>query len=583
VADVGARFLLPALDARSRAIGAPEAAEPPREEIMNHHRLPRPTAALGLVFFLTLALAVPTSATRAAAEVDVVGLGIADIEAGLASGEFTSEDLVDAYLARIKLYEPTYNAFTAMIPGVYERARALDAEYASTGPRSPLHGVPIAVKDAIDIAGLPTTAGFAGWSATAGGVDLIPAVDAPVVARLEAAGAILIGKSNLPAFAADGTRANTSFAGPTYNAYDLTIAPGASSSGSATAAAASFAAAGIAEETGGSIENPAGAQALVGIKPTFGLVPNVGVVPLAGSTRDVIGPVAKTVLDAALLLDVLAGPTPEDPKTFAGTGKIPPGGYAASLDEHALAGKRIGLFGPGFKDVELTPETAALYAVAVAALVDEGATVVNDPFAGSGFTSIVQPQGFEAIIYDFQQYLNRLGPNAALKTVAQTGLFAPAGFFGPFLPVLGIPPDALEHPNVQPDLSVFFAGRAEMQAVMATVMAENALDAFFFPQMAAPVPDLFSDEPYANTTVSEINILGTPGVNLSGGFYADGSPFSVQFLAEEFSEAKLLALAYDYEQATQNRTEPKLSLRRNVAVPPVKRVDARGLIPMLGR
>jgi Asp-tRNA(Asn)/Glu-tRNA(Gln) amidotransferase A subunit family amidase len=549
---------------------------------MNHPGSARRTAALRLFLAVALALAAPLAAGRAAAEVDVVGLGIADIEAGLASGDFTSEELVDAYLERIARYESTYNAFTRLLPGIYERARALDTEYANSGPRSPLHGVPIALKDAIDMAGLPTTAGYAGWSATAGGVDLVPALDAPVVARLEAAGAIIIGKSNLPAFAADGTRANTSFAGPTYNAYDLTLAPGASSSGSATATAASFAAAGIAEETGGSIENPAGAQALVGIKPTFGLVPNVGVVPLAGSTRDVIGPVAKTVLDAALLLDVLAGPTPEDPKTEAAVGKIPPGGYAAALSDHALEGARIGLFGPGFKDVELTPETAALYAVAVAALVDEGAVVVNDPFAGSGFTAITQPQGFESIVYDFQQYLNRLGPGAAITSVKQSGLFAPDGFFGPFLPFLGLPADAVDHADELPDLSTFFAGRAELQAVMATVMAENDLDAFFFPQMYAPVPDLFSEDAYANTTVSEINILGTPGVNLSGGFYADGSPFSVQFLGEAFSEAKLLSLAYDYEQATQNRTEPKLALRRHVAVPPTKRVDARGLLPMLG-
>lgn len=549
---------------------------------MNHRCPSRSATALRLVVALALSFVLVIRPSKAAAEVDVVGLGIADIEAGLASGEFTSEELVDAYLARIALYEPTYNAFTRMVPGVYERARALDAEYANFGPRSPLHGVPIALKDAIDLAGLPTTAGYSGWSSTAGGVDLIPATDAPVVARLEAAGAIIIGKSNLPAFAADGTRANTSFAGPTFNAYDLTLAPGASSSGSATATAASFAAAGIAEETGGSIENPAGAQALVGIKPTFGLVPNVGVVPLAGSTRDVIGPVAKTVLDAALLLDVLAGPTPEDPKTEAGIGKIPEGGYAAALDENALRGARIGLFGPGFKNVELTPETAALYAVAVAALVDEGAVVVNDPFAGSGFTSIVQPQGFESIVYDFQQYLNRLGPDAAITSVKQSGLFAPEGFFGPFLPLLGLPPDAVDHADVLPDLSAFFAGRAELQAVMNSVMADNDLDAFFFPQMFAPVPDLFSEDVYANTTVSEINILGTPGVNLAGGFYADGSPFSVQFLGEEFSEAKLLAFAYDYEQATQNRTEPKLALRRHVAVPPTKRIDARGLLPMLG-
>jgi amidase len=552
-----------------------------------HPVLPaRRRVALRLVLSLVLATASPTistlaTASPAAAEVDVVGLGIADIEAGLAAGEFTSEDLVDAYLERIKLYEPTYNAFTSLIPGVYAKARALDAEYADKGPRSPLHGVPIALKDAIDMKGLPTTAGYVGFASSAGGVDLIPALDAPVTARLEAAGAIILGKSNLPAFAADGTRANTSFDGPTYNAYGLTLAPGASSSGSATATAASFVAAGIAEETGGSIQNPAGAQALVGIKPTFGLVPNVGVVPLAGSTRDVIGPVAKTVLDAALILDVIAGPSPEDPKTAVAEGKIPEEGYAAALDEDSLRGARIGLFGKGFRDVDLTPDTEALYAVAVAALVDEGAIVVPDPFAGSGFATFNPPQGFESIVYDFDQYFQRLGPDAAIKSVKQSGLFAPDGFFGPFMPFLGLPPDALDNAHVPPDLSAFFAARAEYQALFEEVMEAHDLDAFFFPQMFAPLPELFSEDGYANTTVSEVNVLGTPAVNLSGGFYPDGSPFSVQFLGEAFSEAKLLSLAYDYELATQLRTEPKL-VQKRMPKPPVKRVGPGGILPMLG-
>src|SRR6185436_5155775 len=126
------------------------------------------------------------------------------------------------------------------------------------------------------------------------------------------ADAVLIGKTNIPAFSDDGTRANTSWAGPTYNAIDRTLAPGASSRG--------FATAGLAEETGGSIQNPSAAQSLVGIKPTFALVPTAGVVPLAGSTRDVVGPIATSVRDAAIMLDVLAGFSPRDPKTIASRG-----------------------------------------------------------------------------------------------------------------------------------------------------------------------------------------------------------------------------------------------------------------------
>ena len=173
--------------------------------------------------------------------------------------------------------------------------RSVDAELATSGSRGPLHGVPIVIKEAIDVAGLPSTMGYAPFSSQAGGVDLIPVVDAPVVTRLREAGAIILGKTNIPAFSADDSRADSSWAGPTFNAYDRNLVPGASSSGTATAVSASLAVLGMAEETGGSIENPAGATESVVIKPTFGLVPNTGVAPLAGGTRDVLGPHAKTV------------------------------------------------------------------------------------------------------------------------------------------------------------------------------------------------------------------------------------------------------------------------------------------------
>lgn len=540
---------------------------------------------LGRASGWTCALLLVLGAASARAEVvDVVGLTIGDIEEGLASGEFTSVELTVSSLLRIKRFEKNYNAFISFVPDVIANARALDLEYRTSGPRSPLHGVPVAVKDAMDLVGLPTTAGFAEWSSSAGGVDLFPALDAPVVARLKEAGAVIIGKTNLPAFAADGTRANSSFAGPTYNAYDPTIAPGASSSGSATAVAASFAVVSLAEETGGSIQNPAGAQSLVGIKPTFGLVPNVGVVPLAGSTRDVVGPLAKTVRDAAIVLDVLAGPSPEDPKTAVAAGKIPPGGYVGALDDSALEGARIGLFGTGFKGVTLTAETMGLYQQAIEAIEAEGAVTVPDPFAGTGFTDLSPPadefdlRGIESIAYDMEQYLKRLGPDAAIGSVEESGIFEEDGFFGTFLFVPGLM-ESLEDLSVPPDLTSFFASRAEMVALFEQVMEDNDLDGFLFPQMFAPLPDLFSDGQYANTTVSEINVLGTPGVAVPAGYYADGSPFSVIFMGEAFSEPQLLALAYDYEQATLLREEPRLKKTRPFPPGDTKIAPKNNLLP----
>lgn len=507
------------------------------------------------------------SSTTSVATDEIVNLTVQDIQQGFKKGEFTSEELTESFLERIDKFEPTYNAFTYLNPDALETARELDLEYQNSGPRSPLHGVPIVIKDAVNIAGVRTTAGYEGFVSEAGGIDLIPEVDAPIVSKLEAAGAVILGKTNVPAFSADGTRANSSYFGPTYNAYNLTLAPGASSSGSATAVSASFAIMGIAEETGGSIQNPAGAQALVGIKPTFGLVPNAGVVPLAGSTRDVLGPLTKNVYDAAVTLDIIAGPDPADPKTSVAEGKIPPDGYVSALDDTALKGKRIGLFGPGFDDVELTPETETLYSEAIDVLIEQGATVVDDPFAGSGFADFSpEVEGLETLPYDFNQYIQRLGSTTEVDSLEE--LLAELdnrGFESPFaegepLDFIGSDPDFeenLANPDVLP-IEEFLEVREDYLEIFTEVLESNELDVLIFPQTYAPVPDLFSDEDYSATTVSEINILGTPGVTVPAGYYEDGSPFSLIFLGEPFSEADLLGYAFDYEQATMLREPPEL-------------------------
>lgn len=174
----------------------------------------------------------------------------------------------------------------------------------------------------------------------------MPDTDSPVVARMRKAGCIILGKTNVPVLSATGSHANDSWAGPTLNAVDTTRMPGGSSAGTATAVAASMAILGLAEETGGSIQNPAAAQALVGLKPTFALVPNAGVMPLAGSTRDVVGPITRCVRDAALVMDAIAGFCTEDPKTVAGMGKRPAAGYVASIRADIVKGARLGLYGP---------------------------------------------------------------------------------------------------------------------------------------------------------------------------------------------------------------------------------------------
>ncbi len=499
-------------------------------------------------------------------DIDVTTLTLTDVLEAYESDLFTAKELVKAYLKHIERYEPAYNAFTFMNSLALAQAREVDRRRKAGEALGPLAGVPIVIKESMDVVGFPSTAGWAPLSSQLGGIDLVPAQNATVVQRLIDAGAIIIGKTNIPAFSDDGTRANSSWDGPTYNAIDRSLAPGASSSGTATAVAAGFAPAGLAEETGGSIQNPAGAQSLVGIKPTFGLVPTSGVVPLAGSTRDVVGPIARTVRDAALILDAIAGYSPEDPKTLASAGHIPPDGYTSQLSETALQGKRVGLYGPGWRSLALSEETQVLYENAIAELVAQGAVVVEDAFGGSGFAELALPdepydyRGTESAAYDFTQYLRRLGiPSIeALRQLIGVSPFdedQPLRWYVEVLPALAA---SLQDPSVPPALDEFFDLKGAYLAIFNQVMAAHNLDALVFPQTTEAIPALFSGDFISETTVSAINIAGLPAVTVPGGQYRNNAPFSLIFVGPLWSEAELLGLAHDYEQATQHRIVPKL-------------------------
>lgn len=503
-------------------------------------------------------------------DIDVTELTIADVQKGFADGSFTSESLTLAFLARIAKYEPYYNAFTFMNADALATAKAMDARRAAGEKLGPLAGVPVVIKEAMDFVGLPSTGGWAELSSATGGVDLMPERDAPVVSRLKAAGAVILGKTNIPAFSHDGTRANTSWDGPTYNAVNRGVAPGASSSGTATAVSGNFAIVGLAEETGGSIQNPGAAQSLVSVKPSFALVPNTGVTPLAGSTRDVVGPHARTVTDAALLLDVLAGYTCEDPKTVAAIGNVPEGGYTTKLSGTALKGARVGLYGTGWRTKPISDETATLYAKAIDVLKARGAAVIEDAFAGSGFSDLAakdmqfDPRGMESMAHDFDNYLRRLGPSAAansllaLRPLLKTDPFADDALLGIHPKQMKVLAQSLLDPGAVPDLSEFLAAREAYLRTFTKVMKQHQLDVLIFPQVSAEIPGIFEKAEYPATTVSEINIAGLPGVTVPAGRFGNGSPFSLIFVGPMWSEADLLGYAFDYEQATHLRIVPEL-------------------------
>jgi Asp-tRNA(Asn)/Glu-tRNA(Gln) amidotransferase A subunit family amidase len=407
---------------------------------------------------------------------------------------------------------------------------------------------------------------------------MIPSDDATVAERLRAAGAIILGKTNLPDFAGHGTRTNSTVAGVTLNPYNVDKAPGGSSGGTATAVNASFAVAGLGTETGGSIQNPASAQALVGVKPTFGLVSLEGVVPMSGSV-DVVGPLAKTVRDAANILDVIAGPAEEDPRTELALGHVPPSGFASFLSDSALMGKRFGLVGEGWRTsfLPLAPETSAFYQEAISVLEAEGAEVVEDPFFGTPFIELYQERrgarsnGGD----DMLNYLQGLGEGAAFNSIEEWEALSGRSFGrggGRERPEVSRDPTGTGGPPPTREVEVeetrpsFQEWRERIQMLFREVLAENDLDGLFFPQAGSPIPDLIDDPERPDRNPNNhpelpsniINDMGLPLVTLPFAYYDDGTPFVLAFIGDVWTEGELLAFAYDLEQATRSRKAPEL-------------------------
>ncbi|MFC1661441.1 amidase [Gemmatimonadota bacterium] len=516
------------------------------------------------------AAAAPAPSPASAGGIDVVELTAERVQSDLAQGKYTTLQLTQAFLERIDRYEDHYNAFISLNPEALAVAAALDQEIRSTGPRGPLHGVPVVIKDNIDYGGLVTTAGFSGFSGSTGGVDMIPDDDAAVVERLRAAGAVILGKTNLPDFAGHGTRTNSSVAGVTLNPYNEDKAPGGSSGGTATAVNASFAVLGLGTETGGSIQNPAAAQALVGVKPTFGLVPLEGVVPMSATYVDVVGPLAKSVWDAAITLEVIAGPSDDDPRTFSAADHVPEEGYVARLSETALEGRRFGLVGEGWRTsyLPLAPQTEALYRKAVALLVAQGADVVEDPFRGTRFIELYsQRRGFRSQgAMDLLSYLQGLGEGASFNSIEEWEELTGQTFRRGRRQQAPWRTDPTEDRDSLEDRGTFQDWRDEIQALFRAVLEEHRLDGLFFPQAGAPIPDLIEDPERPDYNPNNhpelpsniVNDIGLPVVTLPFAYYSDGTPFVLAFIGDTWTEAELLSYAYDLEQATSARVPPEL-------------------------
>jgi Asp-tRNA(Asn)/Glu-tRNA(Gln) amidotransferase A subunit family amidase len=492
------------------------------------------------------------AAPGSGAKFEVTETTIADTKAALRSGRVTCRQLVEAYLARIRVYDqPTrLNAIVLVNPHALEDADKLDAEFARTHKLRPLHGIAVIVKDNYDTKGLQTTGGSLAMK------GFVPDEDAFMVRKLREAGAIVLAKSNMAEWAFSPYVTMSSIAGTTRNPYDLDRVPAGSSGGTAAAVAASLGEVGLGTDTGNSIRGPSSHNSLVGIRPTIGLTSRDGIIPLFFN-NDMGGPMTRTVADAAAVLGVVAGYDPADPITKLSEGKAATD-YTQFLDKKGLQGARIGVFRLYIDAPETDTEVKALTEKALAKLQAQGAVLV-DPFVIPKFEELTKDIWCGDFQADLNRYLAAHGKNAPYKSLAE--IYAS----GLYLPYIEDDMKESVHPkplapgeNEPPCEDVYRTPRkiAFRDAVIAA-MDKDSLDAVVYPTWSNPprkTGDLKS--PAGDNSQILSPQTGFPAITVPMGFTYDSLPAGITFLGRLFSEPALIKYAYAYEQATRHRHPP---------------------------
>lgn len=507
-------------------------------------------------------LAAPPAASAATRTIDLDAATIADLNAAFDAGTLTAEKLVQICLARIQAYDrqgPSLRAVITLNPKALETARALDVERKARGPRSPLHGIPIVLKDNYDTFDLPTTGGsllLEGW---------IPPDDAFVVKKLRAAGAIILAKVNMSEFASGA--AQSSLGGHALNPHDLSRTPSGSSGGTGVAIAAAYATLGLGTDTGGSIRGPSTSNGIVGLKPTHGLLSRDGIIPLALSF-DTGGPMARSVADVAVALGIMTGVDAADDATQKSAGRFEPD-YTRFLKADALKGARIGVardFLGADSDVDWVVEAS------LAAMRKAGATIVDVRFPkwlldvkGDFYNTIRYPE-FTAQI---KQYLSATGP-AFPKSLDEmidrangfTGTRADGGGPNPVRWSLFRREAESGTLDDYRYTAVRDFGLPLVRAIVEGVFAADTLDAIVYPT-ASRRPALTADTGApaaagvaAPSAANIANLTGFPDLIVPAGFTGDYLPVGLSFFGRAFSEPRLLALGYSFEQATRARRLP---------------------------
>ncbi len=486
-------------------------------------------------------------------QADVVNeLTIASIQEGLDNGSFTCRALVEGYLRRITAWNPVVNALVVVHPRALTVADSLDRVQASGAPRGPLHCVPLIVKDNYDTKDLPTTGGSLALA------DLRPAADAPTVARLRAAGVVILAKSNMAELAFSPYETVSSILpGYTRNPYALDRVTAGSSGGTAAAVAANLGAVGLGTDTGNSIRGPSAHQALVGVRSTMGLVSRTGIVPL-NLGADVAGPMTRTVADAAAVLEVMAGPDSADPVTLRAPPRVP-GSYLAALDPAGLRGARLGVLRAAYVSETLDGEVDQVFQGAVAELRRLGAVVVEDvPVPELDSLRRSFRGGCNPFKAEFERYLASHGDRAPIHTLEE--LVRSRKFHPSIETRLRAALAVEELPEASPGCQAGKAFGDGLRAAVLGAMDRAGVDALIYPTWSNP-PRLIGD---LNTPHGDNNQLfaprtGFPAITVPMGYTRNGVlPAGLQFFGRPWSEATLFRLAHSWEQATHHRRPPPM-------------------------
>jgi amidase len=559
-------------------------------------RVVRKVSALFWYLLLVLTVfAIPASAdSQDAMSRDLLEVNVPKLEAMYRDHKYTVTQVVQWYMARISKYNGIYRAVQNVDrAGALATAAREDAEAAAGGSsyqRGPLWGVPIVTKANTSVEGLITTDGCQGY--TIPGHELIAPKDATIVAKLRAAGAVIIGQTNMPDFAASDTNRSTAY-GRTGNAYDVRFSPGGSSGGTVTAVTANFAVLGNGTDTGNSIRMPAATSSVVGVFPTRGLVSIAGIAPLDW-LLDNTGPIARDVTDTAIALSVMAGEDAMDPRTLGSSALAQPSPYTAYLKADALKGKRFGVPAfvlqgagvpfqgiPAFTPanvaaadrvdarIPLRPETREAFVKALEGLRAAGATVVIDdsilpdsfaetvswvctlPYIREGTEKFLATYG-PAQYRSIEEYEKTIGSPLPHQIVDSEDLHSDR----PLMKQVSLETDPQAEAN-------YLAPQRKALAAYNETLDRLHLDGFVYPAAQMPPPDetmpqdgQISGGPHSDTYW--VNMIGVPAVVVPGGFYPDGLPFGLEISARPWKDGDLLGWAYAYEQVTRHRRPPVL-------------------------